>query len=261
MNTRLTSLFVILLSFYLMSCGDESGSASVQVVMVDAPAAYEAVNISIEDVKYKVGSDTSDGGTWTSLEGFTPATYDLLTLTNGEEAFLGELEMGQGTLGQIRLILGSENSLTIDGQEHELKVPSGSKSGLKLNIHEEVLEGVSYKLVLDFDAAKSIVASGNSGNYNLKPVIRASMEAQSGAISGIYSPAEVSSVIYAIIDTDSISTYPDEDGSFLIRALEPGNYAVAVVPDEASGYTAETVSNVEVTAGSVTEMDTVKITN
>ena len=37
---------------------------------------------------------------------------------------------------------------------------------------------------MDWDVQKSIVKAGNSGNYNLKPVIRVTAEANSGTISG-----------------------------------------------------------------------------
>ena len=60
-----------------------------------------------------------------------------------------------------------------------LTTPSAQHSGLKLNVHAELTEGITYKILLDFDAARSIVKTG-SGAYNLKPVIRTITEATSG---------------------------------------------------------------------------------
>lgn len=256
------SLVIITSCILFFSCSsDDTETASVQVILVDAPAEYESVNIEIIDVQYKVDSDTSDAGVWRSLENFEANTYDLLTLTNGEEAFLGDMELSEGRLGQIRLILGEENTVTVDGSTTTLTVPSGSQSGLKLNIQTDLVGGITYRLVIDFDAAKSIVESGNSGRFNLKPVIRAAMEAQTGAIGGVVSPANTETVVYAVMNDDSISTYTDENGEFLIRALEAGDYLVTAVPSEESGLTAAFEENVSVVVGEVTMTDTLKLEN
>ena len=53
-----------------------------------------------------------------------------------------------------------------------LTTPSAQQSGLKLNAKPfDVAEGQTVELVLDFDAARSVVRAGNSGKYLLKPVI------------------------------------------------------------------------------------------
>ena len=97
-----------------------------------------------------------------------------MKLTGGLEAILADVELPAGNISQIRLILGENNSLTINGQTQNLTIPSGSQSGLKLNVNIELVEGITYKILLDFEAAKSVVEAGNSGIYNLKPVIRVS---------------------------------------------------------------------------------------
>lgn len=50
-----------------------------------------------------------------------------------------------------------------------------------------MIDGIEYKLWLDFDAGRSVVEIGN-GNYILKPVIRIYSEATSGAIKGSVLP-------------------------------------------------------------------------
>ena len=246
--------------FFFASCEDEDDqNAKIQVSLVDAPADYEAVLIDIEDVQINVNENDESG--WQSLEGSELGVYDLLTLTNGEEAFLGEIELPAGKLSQIRLILGDGNELTIDGNNVDLTVPSGSQSGLKLNIHEEIEGGITYKLVIDFDAAKSIVKAGNSEKYNLKPVIRAKMEALTGAISGVVEPADIKTVIYGIMNGDSVSTYPDELGQFMLRSLDEGLYKVVAVPKEESGYPDVSIDSVSVTKGEITVLDTLVIQN
>lgn len=241
----------------MVACGDkEGGAAKIQVVMVDAPAEYDAVLIDVQEVQVNTSSDEENG--WESLEEAEPGIYNLLELTNGEEAFLGEIELPEGRLGQVRLILGDQNELVIGEDTLELTVPSGSQSGLKVNINADIVEGVAYKLILDFDAGRSVVKRGNSGAYNLKPVIRAQMDAQTGAIEGAVSPAGADVIVYAIQGEDSVSSYPDEAGAYLIRALTEGTYNVVAVPASES-FTKATIEALEVKIGEVTVADTLRI--
>ena len=57
------------------------------------------------------------------------------------------------------------------GTETALTTPSGQQSGLKMNVDIDVAADKVADVVLDFDACKSVVKRGNSGQYNLKPVI------------------------------------------------------------------------------------------
>src|SRR6185369_11083096 len=96
---------------------------------------------------------------------------------------------------------------------------------------------VTYKLLLDFDAARSIVTTG-SGKYNLKPIIRTIVEAESGAIKGIASPVAATPAIYAIVGADTLGTaFADPiTGKFLIKGLHEGTYKVTFAPK--TGYQA-----------------------
>jgi hypothetical protein len=258
MNRKLTfsKLMILLISpMLLWSCGDTaaSGPAKIQVSLVDSPADYDEVNIEIVDVQVN-GSTKAENG-WVSLGSAQLGSFDLLKLTNGEEAFLGEVELPAGNLSQIRLILGSENNLVIGTTTYDLTTPSASQSGLKLNVNSEISSGITYKLIIDFDAAKSIVESGNSGKYILKPVLRAAFEATTGAIAGVVSPLAAEAVVYAIQGSDSMASYPDEAGGFLIRALPAGTYDVVAVPADTAVYTAIGMNDIFVETGLVTTID------
>lgn len=234
----LTVLFIILLA----SCGSEDPqNARLQVVLVDAPAEYQAVNVDVQEVHVRFNGaagnqNESEDETesvnvesgWTDISDFEPQVVNLLDLVNGEHQVLADQEVPAGKLGEVRLVLGADNTLVIDGETSDLTIPSGSESGLKIKLNQELLAGVTYKLILDFDAARSVFATG-SGKYNLKPVIHAEMEAQTGAIFGTVEPAEEGIVVYAIQATDSVSSYTDAQGAFLLQALEAGSYDVAAV--------------------------------
>ena len=242
----------------LTACSDDKeGTARLQVKMVDAPAAYEAVNVDIQQVLVHTSETAGeqDKG-WTELNSTNKGLYNLLELTGGVSALLAEGEFPAGKISQIRLVLGDDNSIVVDGEEMALNTPSAQQSGLKLNVHATLEEGITYELLLDFDAAHSIVAAGEN-KFNLKPVIRAITEAQSGAIKGIINPATADLVVFAKVGEESFSTYPDETGTFLIKGVPPGNYEVYF--ETSAPYQSKTLENVEVELGEVYDLGIVEI--
>lgn len=245
----------LFLSLVWFACSTDSGTARLEVRLTDAPGDYEEVNVDIQDVQVNSGDGTSG---WVSLD-VQKGVYNLLDLTNGLDTLLGSAELPVGKISQIRLVLGNNNTIKEKGEIKTLSTPSAQQSGLKLNLNTTLEEGVTYTIKLDFDAARSIVKAGNSGRYNLKPVIRAMEEATSGAIKGTVTPLEASPAIYAIQGTDTVATaFTDTtSGKFMLRALPAGSYTVSFSPK--TGYLPLTKDNVTVTVGSVTDVGTVTI--
>ena len=157
--------------FPLMLCGllgfsacnddtENSGSARMEVRMTDAPGDYEEVNIDIKSVQIIKEGDT-DESEWITLDEIHPGIYNLLDFSNGRDTLLASANLPAGTISQIRLVLGDNNTLKLkDGTTVALKTPSGQTSGVKLKIDSELVEDVTYMLLLDFDAAKSSVPRG-----------------------------------------------------------------------------------------------------
>lgn len=233
MNNLLKTTIGLLLLLFLAACDDnEALTSTIVVKLTDAPADYQEVNIDIQEVQVNLDEDENESG-WTSLSGINPGIYNLLDLTNGLDTLLAEGEVPAGFISQIRLVLGPNNSLVIDNQAIDLRTPSAQQSGLKVNLKQELNAGITYTVLLDFDAARSVVQAGNSGNYNLKPVIKAIAEAIDGSISGSLLPAETSAVVYAIQASDTLgSSFTDDTGGFLVRGLDAGNYDLHIHPQE-----------------------------
>lgn len=251
---------LLILGLFLMvgmfsACKKGDGTARITVRMIDAPGDYEEVNIDIQDVQIKASDDNGNGG-WVSLEGVKPGVYDLIELTGGLEAVLADAEIPAGRVSQIRLVLGDKNTVKIDGQTLALTTPSAQQSGLKIKLNADIAEGVTYSVLLDFDAARSVVATG-SGKYNLKPVIKAVAEATSGSIKGLIDPKEAAPAIYAIQNSDTTSAYANDNGEFIIKGLDAGTYKVVFEPK--TGYEGQTVDGVEVVLGEVKDMGTITI--
>ncbi|MFI5220408.1 MAG: DUF4382 domain-containing protein [Bacteroidia bacterium] len=153
----------------LFSCSkDRQSTATLIVELKDAPAAYEEVNVQVTGVE--VHSDVTGWITFAVAD----SIYDLLLLQDSANAALDSAIFPVGKISQVRLILGANNTVKIGGTIYPLSLSSQDETGLKLNLHQDLLAGQVYKLVLDFDAAKSVVEQGNS-TYKLKPVLSAEL--------------------------------------------------------------------------------------
>ncbi|MBU0991383.1 MAG: DUF4382 domain-containing protein [Proteobacteria bacterium] len=207
----------------------------------------------------KTGSENGDASSgWQIVASPSKKTYNLLELVNGTMEKLGATELSAGHYSQIRLILGdtpdSEKNINDENHPyanyivteslayHELKVPSGYQSGIKLVHGFDLEDGQNLELVLDFDASKSVVQAGKSGTYLLKPTIKIINQEKSGAIQGTISdsgdpplslenvsvsaqtsdPADLDALNQVIVNG---STFSDADGAFKLL-LESGSYTL-----------------------------------
>ena len=248
-------LSAALLVFGLGSCtksstSPTSASAHLSVRLTDAPGVYDAVILNIKSVE--VVTDNSDQ---TLSVGGGP--IDILHFRLGKDTLLASKDIPAGTISQVRLVLNdSGNRVVVNGVSYDLTTPSGQTSGVKLNVHDNLTGGIDYTLKLDFDAAQSIVLTGN-GKYILKPVIRAIPVAVSGALTGMVTPSASNPKVLAITGTDIVGTIADTSGKFYFSGLAAATYSVKFIP--VSPYLVKTVSGVTVTNGSVKDMGTITI--
>jgi len=155
-----------------------SSSSRLQVRLTDDPADFQEVNVDIQGIQVR----TSDG--WVSVDDVNTGIYDLLTLTDGAEVPLVDSEFPAGEIFEIRLILGENNSIKVDDQVISLHTPGAQQSGLKLKINRELEEESILSVLLDFDAAESVIAAGASGKFILRPVIRVFLDDDGGNDDG-----------------------------------------------------------------------------
>ena len=267
-------LFLLFFIFLLCSCssgGSDTDGAppaaattgTLAIELTDAATnAYNAVYVTIHEVAVCADASVDDDGAWLTVA--TPdATYNLLELVNGVREQLGITELDAGHYEQLRIVLGTEP----DGQSnmlddahpfahyiidsgnnvHELKVPSGVESGIKLVNGFDIVGGQTTELILDFDALDSIVKAGSSGNWLLKPVIKV-IGTTIATITGIVTdftgenPVEGALVSAQIYDSEVLedeaqnavmvqaATITDATGAYRL-AVEPGTYAIGAYMD------------------------------
>jgi major membrane immunogen (membrane-anchored lipoprotein) len=247
-------------TLFMTACSkdDNGGKARIQVALTDDPGDFKAVYIDVQEVNVNY-KDNDDNG-WQALSGMKKGRYNLLDLVNDKDTVLADAEIASGTIKEIRLVLGDDNwVVTNAGDSIKLQTPSGQSSGVKLKINMAVSEGIQYKLLLDFDVAKSIHEAGSAGKYILKPVIRTVLEAQGGSIKGVVLPAVLPSAVLVLKGTDTVaSTYSGVGGAYLLKGIAAGTYALHYISVD-STLQPSVKQSVVVETGKVTTLDTLTL--
>lgn len=229
------------------------GTTKVQIRMTDAPGNFDKINLSVKEIVLLSGGKPY-------VFAAEVSTFNILDFrigTSKPDILVASGEMPSGEITEIRLILNDNNTIVVNGVTQDLKTPSGQSSGWKVKLSQNpaLVPGVAYSLLLDFDAAKSIVSTGN-GKYLLKPVVRGITAATSGLISGTVMPLASHPEVLVIAGTDTVGTVADPlTGKFTVGGLAGGAYSVKFVP--VAGFRDSTVTNVQVALGQNTNLGTV----
>jgi hypothetical protein len=258
------------------ACGGGGGdgsskpkTASLKLSVTDAPVdTAQEVWVQFRAVEFKpAGADPVTQELKDAQGVAAPRRVNLLPLQDGRSAVLLDgVQLPAGSYEWLRLIVDNEPNvrdsymLMTGGAECELRIPSGSESGLKLIRGFTLPAGGSLALTVDFDLRKSIHAPpGQQGTgvnctqaYLMKPVLRLVQDSEVGAITGKVDPAlfvpvgatPCSRLVYAFSDGTNAagSTVPDDyDGAApdpvqMVKANEStGEYRISFLP--AGNYT------------------------
>jgi len=158
-----------LVAITFMACSKDHSGTTVKVRLTDNPINADEVNVDIQQVMVKFNGDPDSLKGWSTLDTHA-GIYDLLGLQNGVDTLLAVGVIPTNTVKEIRLVLGTDNSIVVSGVTYPLTIPSGSETGLKIKVNK-TLNGTLDSLLIDFDAALSIHQTG-TGEYELKPVLK-----------------------------------------------------------------------------------------
>lgn len=225
---------------------NNNDTARMSMRLTDAPAEYDAVYIDIQQIEFKMV-----GRSAIMITPNRAGVYNILNFRNGTDTLLVNTTIPVGNIEQVRLILGANNSVVVDGVSYPMNTPSAQESGLKLNLHTAVEANVSYDMWIDFDAGRSVNKTGN-GKYQLKPVIRAYSAVTNGRIEGYVLPTSAMATVYAINGSDTTAAIPGPDGHFVISGMATGTYQLYIEPAVFSFATFST--NVNVSYGLITNV-------
>lgn len=245
---------ILSIGLFAIGCSDDESSgnsgdtATLELRLTDGPADYEEINLDVQAVEIIVEGENIN------FPIPNPGVYNILELNNGIDVLLGNAPIPVGDVSQIRLILGDDNTIRVNGELHPLDTPSAQQSGLKVNVHYNFEPGMVYHVWLDFDAGKSIVERGN-GTYGLKPVVRAYTDLTNGMIEGHVLPIEALTTVYAIQNVqDTIAVaIPEPTGYFRFSGMEEGTYNLKFDAGN-EAFQDQELENVNVTFGNITNV-------
>ncbi len=246
-------LLCLSVGIFLTACGDGGNSSTsngtLKTALSDSTTdEYQAVYVTIARVEVHHDKD----GSWETVA--TPGmTFNLLDLVNGVRAPLGVSSLATGHYTQMRLIIGKSagNSMNMLGMQHphanynidqagmvhEMKVPSGTNSGLKIVNGFDINENQTTELLLDFDAMHSVVKAGSSGQYLLKPTIKVLDTASYASVYGTVTDAVNAQQMGVLVSAQLlVPAATDAKDQVVIEAgtltADNGGYALFLAPGD-----------------------------
>jgi len=249
----------------ITGCSKDNENGRLVVKVTDAPFPIELIGsatVTINKVEIrKTGDGISDGNpflvVWTGEK-----TLNLLKLRNGEVEELTDMLVTPGEFDLVRLYVSQANLEIEDGGSFEVKIPSGSQTGIKIFINPGLIieGGLTAELLLDFDLSNSFVLQGNMESpagikgFHFKPVIRAVNNSTAGRLEGTVSESETIKIAGATVtakqgDAEGITTTTDAEGYYAILGLKAGTYSVVASKE---GYQTVTTNDVKIVAGNKT---------
>jgi hypothetical protein len=166
---------------------------------------------------------------------------------------LGTTPLAPGKYTQMRMLLTDDASVVpTGGSETALKTPSGQQSGLKMNVDIDIAADRLADFVIDFNACKSIVRAGNSGNVLLKPVLAVTpvfVTGVQGTVDASIAGGDTTVALETADGTIVKASAPDATTDKFLLPAAPGTYNLVVTSKD---HATVVVTGVTVAAETVT---------
>ncbi len=252
-------LILFALTILFWGCSTNStgptGTGDLTMLLTDAP--LDSSNVSDVMVKFKEIriNKSGDNTSFTTFKeyGEPEGIFNLMNLQDGLTGELGTKEMDAGVYSHMRIIFDENynHHITIDGTQYPLDLTYSDDGGnfptghLELAGSFRIDDGIETRLVLDFDARKSIVKKA-TGDYKLHPAIRLISEDTTGAsdvqLNNI--PSDADHVIGYLYEEDAfdqstetgndfensiVSDDPNQSDVLEFDYIEEGTYTLVIV--------------------------------
>ncbi|HEY5461651.1 MAG TPA: DUF4382 domain-containing protein [Hanamia sp.] len=285
----------VLLSLLIIACkknniaplNNPTGPKNVSIYLTDDPCQYDSVLVDVKYIELKIDTSASDRNEnqsghfndnswldaifhyedhihfdkneiWDTLN-IKPGLYDIEQLRNGNQVKVATGNLPAGIITQMRLSLGTNNYVVISGVKHTLNLFHTYDNYNYVNIYGEDQDDTytpgQTSMWLDFNICKSILEFHNT--YYLYPFVRIFAMSTTGSVTGKVLPHSDQPYVTIWNATDTASALPDINGAFKIRGLSVGTYNV--VYNGSFGYNDTTINNVDVTAGTTTQLPTINL--
>jgi len=246
----------ILLSLIFTGCTSKGANdeGELFIKVVDAPATYQQMNITVDRVSIHRADASPDVG-WTFASVNTTGSFDLLNLRNGRNLQLVLSKVPVGSYNQIKINFGA-CTIMVNGLEQLL---NQDPTGDSVSYGFQIVQGQQAQLTFDFDAYRSVSVIG--GLYYFKPVIRIQNTLLSGSIQGsVVRPDTLPNLatVHTYTGVDSVATLCDANGSFQIPDLPENLYTVTILSGDPK-LNDTTISNITVVRKQVNNIGAIKL--
>jgi hypothetical protein len=240
--------------------GGSTGSQTprLSIKLTDAPGDLTEAWVDVQQVYLQGGNGK------VVLRGQSTGLINLLTLKDDVASLVTDATVPAGTYSELRFVIGDAYVKTRAGTVYAtqgaalpagvtssgtLNCPSCSQSGLKVKLPDGgvTLANESRVLAVDFDVSQSFGhPAGQSGQWVMHPVLRATDFTASGGISGTValaqgvalpaacggSPVAITQFVpRALVGTDTAASGAvDAGGAYHMRYVAPGTYTLGYAP-------------------------------
>lgn len=279
-------IMIVALSISALSCqkntsksnsNTQAGQTSLKIFLTDDPSlSFDQVFIDIQKLEVKVedsledeqerhdesGHDAEDrnggtGGGWMALD-IHPGVYDILQFRNGLDTLFASGSFSSiRLLKKVRLTLGSQNSVVLNGSSFPLVI-KGKNNIVVIKLNDDLFSNTNGQIdfSLDFDAGRSIRLHGNE--FELSPQVKAFSKDKTAGIEGIVLPGQAQAIVMAINGTDTSTAKPEREGEFKFTGLKAGTYNV-LFHATAGIYQDTTLTNIVVAGKEDTHIGTITL--
>ena len=171
---RLVLLTSIVTFFY--NCSDsvetmpQEEPTMLSVTLESSLATYDALNVEIADVLIKTKDNGAAPDCWISLHANGLGTVDLMSLTNGSDALLvSDFPVKGGEIYEVKLILGNNNSVVLNGETFSVSAPENHQNGLSVPSTHYLNGGNRYIINLVVNTENAVVENEISSYKYLEP--------------------------------------------------------------------------------------------
>lgn len=197
--------------------------------------------------------DSSSCERWIPLQ-INAGMYNILSFRNGVDALIATGSIPKGAVRAIRLTLGGNNNVVVDGTTYTLALKN-NKVTIKLGDIEQ-LDLNNLKLNLDFDLANSIIE--HNGQFELRPSIKPFNESKTGKVEGRVLPREAKTIVSLIGDKDTLVALPGDEGEFKIRGIRSTTFSLQFNAT-ANGYQDTTITNLKLNGEGELKIGTISL--
>ena len=166
-------LFKIVLMTMLFTSCEKEQIGSVTVLFSDSGAAitYDEIVIDVRRVEVKFANANTNNEFGKYFLDAHAGPFDLAALSvNGDTEVANKQRMPAGALTEMRIVVGDESYIRVNGVKYALIVSNAPTSGLTLPLDNKgIYAGQQAEITLNMDVAGSVQQSG--GSYVLVPVI------------------------------------------------------------------------------------------